>query len=222
MAVDLFSIIDHNLSAKGVLDLPSVMEKVIQDIKEKFPGYLPPHMADKVAAWDGKSDLTEELVERLWRQYEIGNEDYATVGYDVVMQTAIGGVTVYRKTILIIHRPEHKYANIFVLETALKILNSNREIARAVGSDRVLYISDGYPPALLEDLAIAGRDVGEIISQGILDYGPLPPDVNMGRSNYFFVDDLTESLDDLQPFELLPLYWIYDKESQDYIRPAGR
>lgn len=119
------------------------------------------------------------------------------------------------------HHQYHKYRNLFHEQAGKEILNVNRMIAQELGSDEILYIPGGYfETAILQDGPDDGKNTRQTIESGVALFGESPADINRGRANYFFVDDLTQSLESLQPYDDLPVYWVYDEALGASVRPA--
>jgi len=209
--MDVIAIMDHKLKNINARRLITLLEPLEERLRGSFPGFTG-SMSSQISVLPPNVDHATAL--QRWKAIE-ANEDVEPIE----VNWALGTIYVCRHCFVFSHNHYHKYRNLFHLEVGKEILNVNRAIASELSTSEILYIPDGYfETAILENGPDEGKNTRQTIDHGIELFGNPPPDINRGRANYFFVDDLKQSLEGLQPFENLPKYWVYDQQHKEYVR----
>jgi hypothetical protein len=214
MGMYVLCIMDHKLKNLDAKSLVTLFEPLEDKIRVDYPDFAGQN--DRPIGVE-PPDADKTLVLNRWKAIA-ANEDVEPIA----VNWGLGTVYVCRHCFVFVHNHNHKYRNLFHEAAAREILNVNRVIAQELGADEILYIPDGYfETAILENGPDEGKNTRQTIESGVALFGEPSPDINRGRANYFFVDDLTQSLESLQPYDDLPVHWVYDEALGAYLRPGG-
>ncbi len=218
MGMDFLAIIDHNRTAKEVLQLPQIIEnsKKLKRIFCEFHSYEIEKLAPCV--WDCAYPMTEENLEVIWENLE--NKTEIDVGeninIDAEIETYFGSIYVNRKTINISLFPEHKYGNLRCLEVSEYIFKINRIIATLLGTDRIVYCCDSYYyPELIETKSMEGLNNDGIIKYGNKLFGVPPTEINEAIENLYFIDDFSMKLNELDPMKKVWSRATYEQQKKE-------
>jgi len=215
MGVDLIGIIRHTMSNKEILDLPEQVNDW-NNVNEFFASYS--NISIEKAKWDGI--INEEQLELIWKYYETAEIHKESLNklenLDSDIDCCFGTLSIFRRTILISHW-NHKYSNLKTPETAKNILTLNRMITKHFNQNEIIYCPDsGYPTESIKDQAISGLEFEKLKRFGISEFGTPPKNLNDGRKYMFFIDNLTEDLNKLTPWDGENPYWYYDNQNRGY------
>ncbi len=224
MGVDIFGVFNHNLSIEEAVNLPKQIDSW-EDIKKLKLELKSVHNIDhnfsKTANWIAQNEINSSSLSTLWDAIESGTAFGAKIaGIDNIIECFLGWIRIYRHSICIVNWPEHKYANIFDPETAMKIFTINRAIAKKFNASKILYYPDSaIPTAWLGDYIEEGKTVDEVIRIGIELFGIPPSNLDDGRSYMFFIDNINNEIGSMTEINAWDKYWKYDETIEDYINP---
>jgi len=168
--------------------------------------------ADKYAKWT--QEPNEENINRFWNQFE--TNDYNNNVFEI--DCYFGSITVYRNTLRIWFSTIFYSYNFFQdVKATIQIINIGRVFAKYLGTDKVLYIPDGYiKTAIIENFACSNLTLNQAIKKGIEKFGEPPVGISKGRKNYFFVDYVDEEIGEIKEWHDEEDFWQWDEMERDY------
>ncbi len=231
MGVDLTGIIAHNLNTKEILELPKRIDswEEIKNIrqtglkKEWTDEYVSEYYSNfKSARWNCEYEMNEKILELIWKDCDLGTNYSDGKIFDNTIDSYFAIIKVYEKTLLIEQMPWHKYGNLRNSDFAEAILKINRFIAKKLNQNKVLYCVDsGYPTQAINELALQGKIIGDLIKFSELEFGKPPKPIQEGMKFTYFIDNLDEEIEQLKDWEYEEMYWKYDSLSKKYIKKDG-
>ena len=207
MAMDLVAVIEHKMTAREVLTIPSLITASIalrKQYEERHPG-----SKLKLTNWPGPHEMTADNLEQIW-EAEADGENFQGEGmnYYSEIDSFFGEITVNRHTINVTPFPEHKYKNLRDTGNLEYILTLNRQLAKLFDVKRILYTVDGYyKPAILAEQSRLGWSLDAIIEYGNETFGVPPKEMNEAVANLYFIDDFDLETSELDPNKKVQSRW---------------
>lgn len=131
-----------------------------------------------------------ELINKIWNENLISDDDYY-----FELETFFGGIHLRRFTAEIFYLPEHKYANLFCESHRNFILESNREIAKYLNQETIIYFPDStFETSIISDWISQAKTFDEISTLAIQQFGVPPTNLELGIKNRFFLDNIHQSI----------------------------
>ena len=210
MGMDFRMIMGHELNFDQIKNLnqDESLWKSLADFLKAELNYQP---TDPYKKWT-KEPIPKNLNE-FWTEIETQGYSDTTFYIDCFF----GNITIFRKTIKIwFSTIFHSYWFFKHSKDTIQIINIGRIFANHIGTDKILYIPDGYvKTAIIEDYSGSLED---IISKGIREFGEPPKGISKGRKNYFFVDYIDQEIGEIKEWDEEEDFWKWDEEEKEYIQ----
>ena len=209
--MDFSAIIGHKLTCSEVLEIPKIIDES-KGVLEVFQSDKPTGNISK-SKWAGPFPMTANNIDLIWERLRT-NQDAEIEGFNYYsdLVTYFGDLAIYENTIIVSPFPEHKYGNLKIPHACEYIINLNRQIAKLFNSNRITYCADGYvSTGILEEKAMVGWSIDEIIKFGNNKFGKPPNEINEAVHNYYFIDSF-----DLNPKELDPNKKVWSRYIDEY------
>lgn len=226
MGVDLVAIVPHSMSAAELSQLPSMLDALPKIKNLRQEGLLSQWSEEYVhqfytkfppACWSDPRNQEAAFLGKVWDNWQQPDSISSPEELDNNLETYWSWITVQRHYLLVELNPWHKYGNLRNAGIAKAILSINRELAHSLHASEILYCVDsGFPPQLIYDRAIHGKEFPELKTLAEQQFGLPPKGIQEGMKNVFFYDDLNENLDHLESWERDEMYWDYDFEKKKY------
>ncbi len=225
MGVDIGGIIQHNLTKEEIINIPKVIDSwsEIRKLKksheccyinygERFEKQLISN-----SKWQNDTAPTENTLEVVQQYFENGDRECKVNPNQINLRTFWGGISFYRNIAIIEHSPEHKYANLHYPEVAKNLLEVNREIAGKFNANKVVYYPDtSFPTEVIWEEAIKCRSIESLIKDMNVRFFEPPKSIKDAMKYFYFIDDFSDPLNDLEEWEWTDSPWIYNEVSKEY------
>lgn len=209
MATDIIALTGHQLTLSEIVHLPDTIDQWTEirelfaaDAKGKsdfgFSQETLTKQSQLKCYWDIPVD--EHVIQEFWQSNE-GTDADSLMFLACYLHTWFGWLKIHRHTIQIVLLPEHKYVNLLNADSCRYVLSINRAIAARLGQELVVYGADnGYSSYIIEEMALTGSTLDEIVAHGNVHFGTTNPDLRAKICTMYFIDRIN---DRLEPFETI-------------------
>lgn len=213
MGMDFSMIMGHELNVDQIQKL-SHDEMLWNSLANYFKTELNYQPKDPYRKWT--QEPTNENLNEFWTQIE----EHGFYDKTFEIDCYFGNITVFRKTIKVwFSTIFYSYKFFEHVRDTIQIISAGRILANHIGTDKVLYIPDGYlKTAIIEDYACKDLTIDEAINKGIKDFGKPPNGISKGRKNYFFIDYINEEIGEIREWDKEEDFWIWNENANDYVQ----
>jgi hypothetical protein len=213
MGMDFYMIMGHELNSNQIQDL--IQDDTLWNpLANYFKNEINYRPLNPYRKWT--QEPTQENLNNFWQQIETQGYCDRTIEIDCYF----GRITIFRKTLKVWFSTIFYSYSFFenVIDT-MQIINVGRIFANYIGTNKVLYVPDGYrKTAIIADYACKDLTLDEAILKGINEFGRPPKGLSKGRKNYFFVDYVNEEIGEIKEWAKEEDFWIWDEDEKEYLQ----
>lgn len=207
--MDYSAILENRFSKDEILCLPNLIDEsqILRNLYssryQDLIDYNPEHF-NKKTDWSEKGNriMTESNLERIWNHLSCDTqiENIDDFCLDTNLDTYFGWMSIYKNTITLTLHTVHKYKSLRNPNSSNYIFQFIREIAKLLKSRKIVYCCSGYfHPSIIDEKAMMGWQLSEIIDYGNKIYGKPPKELNAAIENLYFIDEFDLNLEQLDP-----------------------
>jgi hypothetical protein len=212
MGVDLGAIMEHKLTPKQIIEMPSIIDtwteirqlkKAHEDASYNYGERFEKQLKSNCKWMDGIVP-TEETLEIIWSFYESTRQGGCAVSsFRNCLDTFFGDIRFFRKVAIVTHSPEHKFANLRYPDIAQNMLEVNRAIAEKFNANKIVYATDcGFVTEEVYHQASNGLSLDEHIENMNKQFFVPPKDLREAISLSYFIDDFSTDISNLREWQV--------------------